>query len=682
MASEGEQQIPGDEGLREDLDERPLGRRVLGVPLVFAVAYAAVGFSLYFSLGVVAGLGLGLTPLLFLGTGLMFVMATMSFAEGGSMFPGRGGSATLARHAFNELVSFIAGWALLIDLIVIVALAAVTAPHYLTPIWDGFGDGAGEVLAAVAVVVAVAFINIRGYTGASRGRILVALALGDLFVQFLIIAVGLLVVFEPGALTAQIDLFTAPTLGSAVYGMVIATVAFAGIEAASDIAPDVRWHRKDLRRSVTIGAALLPLLYAGVAAIALMAVPVVAGPDGPETALGGLYVDEPILGVVQNFDPHWVSVVMQVAVVAVAPAVLFWAASTAMLGISRHVYVLATNRQIPRSLGRLSRARSTPFVAITLAALIAIGLVIPADIEMLAGLYAFGATLSITLAHASVLRLRQIAPQRRRLFRVPGDVDLFGAKLPLPALAGAVLTGLAWLSVVVLHDEARWVGIGWMLFGLVSYIVYRKLYEGTSLTSRIEVPAEALVVRGAEVEYEEILVPVFGTDLDDDIVGTAGRLADAALKPGEVRPRLRVVYIAEVPLSRSLTEPPSPEQTQIANRALERALDVGSEYETVDVQVAVIRARTIGSGIVEAARDMAVEAIVMGGEPPTRVRGGASLGAKGGRRLDEVGPVTEYVLRRAPCRVLLTAPPDPESAVPDPFRPLPPAPPATPHGTL
>jgi APA family basic amino acid/polyamine antiporter len=79
----------------------------------------------------------------------------------------------------------------------------------------------------------------------------------------------------------------------------------------------------------------------------------------------------------------------------------------------------------------------------------------------------------------------------------------------------------------------------------------------------------------------------------------------------------------------------------------------------VDVDTAVVRARTIGAGIVEEARRRGVELIVMGGEPPTRVRGGAMLGGRGGSRPPEIGEVTEYVLRKAPCRVLLTAPPEP-----------------------
>jgi APA family basic amino acid/polyamine antiporter len=165
-----------------------------------------------------------------------------------------------------------------------------------------------------------------------------------------------------------------------------------------------------------------------------------------------------------------------------------------------------------------------------------------------------------------------------------------------------------------------------------------------------------LVKDHGDHEYGDILVPVFGTKLDDDIVGTAGRLADAADQPGEISPRLEVVYVIDVPLTVPLDAPPPHDRAEAANAALERAKEVGEEYETVEVHPSVIRARSVGAGIVQAARARGVEVIVMGGEPPTRIRGGAMFGGVGGARPAEIGPVTEYVLRRAPCRVLITAP--------------------------
>src|SRR6185436_7319272 len=119
-----------------------------------------------------------------------------------------------------------------------------------------------------------------------------------------------------------------------------------------------------------------------------------------------------------------------------------------------------------------------------------------------------------------------------RPFRIPFNVTLSGARVPVTALTAAVLTAFAWISVVVYHDTARWVGGAWMLFGLVAYVIYRKGVEGMKLSERVEVPAEALVKDVGTPEYGDILVPVFGTKLDDDIVGTAGRLADAADRPG------------------------------------------------------------------------------------------------------------------------------------------------------
>jgi APA family basic amino acid/polyamine antiporter len=230
------------------------------------------------------------------------------------------------------------------------------------------------------------------------------------------------------------------------------------------------------------------------------------------------------------------------------------------------------------------------------------------------------------------------------------------------SIIGALISGLAWISVFVLHHTAVWVGGGWMLFGLVFYVIYRRYVEGTTLTRRVQVPEASLKKQPAAVEFSTILVPVFGTKLDDDIVSTAGRLADASVEEGELPPRLDVVYVAEVPLTLPLDSPLSRDATERGERALERAREIGDEYENVEVTTNLIRARSMGSGIVQEARDRGAEVIVMGGEPPTRVRGGAILGGIGGARPDEIGEVTEYVLKKAPSRVLLTAPPEEDTS--------------------
>jgi basic amino acid/polyamine antiporter, APA family len=635
-------------------------RRLLGVPWLFAVAYSAVGFSLYFAIGVVADRGLGLTPLIFLAAGVLFVLTMLTYTEGSVMFLEPGGSTTMARYGFNELVSFVAGWAILIDYVIVIALAAITVPHYLSPISDSFAESGGEIATAAAVIAVIAAINIRGLIGRRRQRMLVVLALADLALMLAVVGVGVAVAFEPDLLTAELDPFTSPSLEDVIYALVIATVAFAGIEAASDLAPELEFEPGDLKRVLTAGAISVPLIYAAMAAVALMAVPVVATPQGPETELAGRFIEDPVLGVVQSYEPGWLADVMQWVVVVIAPAVLVWAASTSMLGLSRHVYSLATNRQIPSWLGKLGRRYTTPHVAIAIAAVMAFGLVLPGDIKFLAGVYAFGALLAISIAHLAVIRLRVVEPGRERPYRIPLNVKVRGRELPFPAMVAAVITVLAWASVIAFHSGALFVGGGWMVFGLVGYVVYRRVVEGTSLTKRVTVPAEALRKEPLEVEYGSILVPVFGTELDDDIVGTAGRLAAAAgpdSRDGRGS-RLDVIYVMAVPLTVPVNAPPPKEELERAEAALRRAKEVGEEYESVEVATDVVPARSVGAGIVEAARQRGVEAIVMGGEPPTRVRGGAILGGIGAARPPEIGEVTEYVLRKAPVRVLLTAPPE------------------------
>jgi APA family basic amino acid/polyamine antiporter len=635
-----------------------LGRRFFGVPWLWAVAHSAVAFSVYYSLGVVADDALALTPAVFAVAGLIYVVTTMTYVEGGAMYRERGGSNTLARYAFNELVSFVAGWAILIDYVIVIALAAITVPHYLGPISSEFTDGSGEAIVAVAVVLAVAGINIIGYTGSRRQGLLVAMTAADLLLQVLLVVVGAIVVWDPSALTSSLDAFGTPSLESLATALVISMVAVAGIEASSDLAPDLAWRRADLRHVLRAGTLVVPFIYVGMSFVALMALPVVAGPDGPTTALATTFEDAPVLGVTTAFEPAILADVFKWAVVAIAPLILFFAATVTMLGLSRHVYVLATNRQIPSWLGKLGGRRSTPHVAILIAAAFAVGLVLPGDIELLAAVFAFGATLAISVAHASLIRLRFREPERDRPYTVPLSIRVRGGSVPIPAVIGIALTGAAFVSIFVIQSAALWVGGGWMVFGLVSYFVYRRVVQGLPMTERVTVPEQALLKHRPDVELDSVLVPVLGTSkLDDDIVQTACRLAESNPLEGQSNPRLELLYVIDLPLTVPLEGPIPADRVGAAERAQTRAREIADEDPGVEADSGYVLARDVGAAIVERAREHDVEAIFVGGEPPTLVRGGAILGGVRGAKPAEIGPVSEYVLKHAPCRVLLTAPP-------------------------
>ncbi len=644
-------------------------RRSLGSPALFAIVYSSVAAAIYFSLGVVAGHALGMTPFVFLLAGVMFVLAAMTYVEGSSLHQERGGSTVFARYAFNELWSFIAGWAILLDYTILLAVTAFSATNYLAAFHAPFGTGREELALCFAILGYVVVRNIRGFSRTRVNRI-TALVVVDIAIQVLLIVLGLIRFFNLHALVDPIHLGTTPAWDDVIFAVGVAVVVFTGLESASGLSGEVAVGRAGLKRLIVSVSATIMLVYVGIATVALMALPV----RGNETSLARNFLEAPVLGLAESFPEHWLRDTLMYLVAAAAAATLVAAANSAMLGLSRLAYSLATNRQVPSALGRLHPTRSTPFVLIIVAALIAGALTVPQDLDFLVGIYAFGALLGLTIAHASICVLRYREPDRDRPYRMPFNVRFRGGDLPLPAALGAALSFASWVSVIVFHAGARYVGLGWMGGGLLLYVVYRTT-QGKSLTKRVLVPEQALR-RGEharEIEYGSILVPLFGTDFDDDIIQTAGRLAGHEHDDfdDERGATIEALWVFEVPMSLPLDARLPDAQLQRAREALRRAKAVGEEYEGVEVATATVRARRAGQAIVEEARRRGVEAVVLAAEPPSRIRGGALLGGRGA--MDNfVGDVTKYVMGKATCQVILTAPPadaDDDAAPPVPASP-------------
>jgi basic amino acid/polyamine antiporter, APA family len=625
--------------------------RTLSARTLFAIVYTTSISSVYFALGVVAQRALGLTPVVFLIAGIFFSLASMTYVEGAGLYRERGGSSVFGRYAFNELVSFVAGWAILLDYAILIAVTAFTATNYLAQFWSPLGSGTPEVLTAIAIIAGVAVANVIGVSIRRLRRIL-TLAVADIAVQLLVIVLGIALVVEPGAVVHHVHLGTSPQWRDLIFALTIATIAFTGLEAAASLAGETRTTERGLHRLVGPGVGAIVLVYVGIAVVAVSALPV----DQGAHAFTSRDIESPLLGVVDAFHPAGLVDVLRYVVAAVATLSLVGAANSAMLGVSRLAYALATNRQIPSALGRLHPRRATPYVLIGLSALLAAALTIPADLESLVGIYAFGAMLAFTIAHLSIVVLRYREPDRERPYRVPLSVRIGGGELPLPAALGALLSFAGWISVLIVHTGARYVGLAWLLGGIALYVIYRRI-DGNPLLSRVTVPESALRLEAAEPELGSILVPLFGTPLDDDIVQTAGRLAgDVRDDLDEEGATIEAIWVFEVPMSLPLDARLPEAQVKRAQEALRRAKAVGEEYEGVHVATAMVRARRAGQGIVQEAKRRGVEAIVLAAEEPSRVRGGALFGGVGGPLENYVGEVTKYVLRKADCRVILTAP--------------------------
>jgi basic amino acid/polyamine antiporter, APA family len=632
---------------------RVIARRSIGSPILFTIIYSSLASAIYFSLGVIAGHALGLTPLVFLIAAVVFTVTAMTYVEGASLHQDRAGSTVFARYAFNELVSFIAGWAILLDYIILIAVTAYSATQYLKTFWSPLGnrgEALGMVLAFIALVV---LSNIRGF-GGRRARRVGMLMAGDLALQGFIVVLGLALFFNPHTLLNPIHLGSTPTWSHLIFALTIAVVAFTSLESASGLAGEVRISRSELKRFVASTTATVAFLYVGIALVAVTALPVRDG----HTALAGRYLDAPVIGIVAQVHPHWLGKALTYVVAAVAAVTLVAAANSAMLGLSRLAYSLSTNRQIPSGLGRLHPQRSTPYVLIVLAGVIAAALAASENLDFLIGIYAFGAMLAFTIAHLSIIRLRYTEPDRDRPYRVPLSVKLGGGSLPLPAAFGALVSSAGWIAVMVLHADARDVGLGWMAVGITLYVVYRRADE-TSLLRRVTVPAQVLrAEHHQEREYGSILVPLFGTALDDDIVQTAALLVageptdEAAIDTATIEALWVFVMPMSLPLDARLPEA----QVKHARQVLARAKAVGEEYSGVHVATATVRTRRAGYAIVDEARRRGVEAIVLGAEEPSLIRGGARLGGRGGLE-GFVGDITKYVVGKANCRVIVTAAP-------------------------
>ncbi len=629
------------------MNERQLSYRAL-----FAVVYTTSVSSVYFALGVVAHRANGLTPVVFLVAGIFFLLSAMTYAEGASLYRERGGSAVFARYAFNELVSFIAAWVIVLDYTILIAVTAVTVPSYLAAFGAPIGRGALELAVALAVVAFVAVDNLTGVRARRLRRRVIVTAV-DLGLQALIVVLGLVLAFHPHNLTHSIHLGSAPKASDLLFALTIAVIAFTGLEAAASISGEVDARGAQVGRLVGPAAGLIVIVYVGIAIVGVGVLPVHHG----MTTLGTEHVRAPVLGIVEALHPHWIADVLKYLVAIGGALGLIAAAGSGMLGVSRAGYSLATNRQIPASIGRLHGVWGTPYFIIGAAALAAGALVIPRDLELLVGIYAFGAMLAFTIAHVSVIVLRFREPDRPRAFRIPLPVKVGGRDVPIPAVVGAGLGAAGWIAVLIFHGGARYVGLGWLAVGLLLYVIYRTV-EQKPLLKRVTVPDRALRHEAPEPEFGSLLVPIFGRPLDDDIVQTAGRLAgeshDDVDEEGAV---IEAIWVFEIPLALPLEAPLPDAQVRRAREALARAKAVGEEYEGVEVATAIVRARRAGEAIVREARRRGVEAIVLGAEEPSRVRGGSLLGGSGGPLDNYLGEVTKYVIKKAPCRVILTAPP-------------------------
>jgi basic amino acid/polyamine antiporter, APA family len=614
---------------------RPKGRgleRVLGTSALFSTAYGNVGSTVYYALGLVAVFALGMTPLVFVVAGVIFVCTAATYTEATTMYPEAGGSSSFARRGFNEFWSFFAAWGQMLNYIITIAISAFFLPHYLGVFWEPLRSSPADILAGMAVIVILGAINVVGVKEAAGVNILLAVI--DLITQLILVIVGVVLVLSPETLVNNVDFGTYPTVTDFLIAIPIGMIAFTGIETISNMAEEARDFGNTIPQAMRLVQIAVIAVYAVLPSVALSAMPVENG----RTVLGlteeeGGFAGDPVLGIVKNMELGSLQGAAEIYVGVLAATILFIATNAAIIGVSRLTYSMGQYRQLPERVRALHPRFRTPYVAIVVFGFIACLTLLPGQEEFLGTIYAFGAMLSFTIAHLAVIALRIKEPDRERPYRGPGVVHFRGKELPLFAVVGAAGTALSWLAVTALNIETLIAGSIWMAIGLTTYVLYRR-HQGLPLTETRKVVLPKPVVEH-EVEYESVLVAFEDDHYSPDAVSTAVRLA--ARRRRGIHVLVTITVPPNSPIGATM-----PEQESKASSIIDQARVRGGRRVTGHWEK--VRPGQAGRRVVEEATDIRARAVVIP-LPPRRT--GASL----------FGRTLETVLQERPCRVIIDSTP-------------------------
>jgi APA family basic amino acid/polyamine antiporter len=473
----------------------------------------------------------------------------------------------------------------------------------------------------------LAALNVKGTEESSKLNL--ALAIGDLCTQIVLVGIGIALVLSPDILVNNVHLGVAPTWGDFALGIAVGMIAYTGIETISNMSEEARDAPRTIPRGVGLTVAAVLVLYVLIPIVALSAMPVTQDAAGHySTVLGTKFADDPVLGIVEHLGLG-----------VLAAVILVIATNAGLIGVSRLTFSMGQHRQLPDRIRQVHPRFHTPYVAILAFSAIAALTMLPGETDFLATMYSFGAMLSFTIAHVAVIRLRQRHPERERKWKPPLNVRAFGFEIPITAVLGGLGTFGAWVIVISLHTTTGLVGAGWMLFGVLLYAAYRRRHKLPLAGTVKVVTPEPLGVE--EVEYQSVLVVFESDSFSNEALSTAARLA------ARRRRGIHVLSIVTVPTHLPL-DAELEDQEEEANSKIEQAKIIGGLRVTG--HIVRVRPGQEARTIIEEARDIKAAAIVM----PLRYRNGKPL----------YGKTLQTVLAKRPTRVIVAAQPGSAAPVP------------------
>ena len=471
---------PGDRIFRPRRIKRYRLRRVLGVLALFSAGYGNVGSSIYYALGIVALVAMGATPVALGIAGILFIFTALTYAEGTAMLPEAGGSASFARHAFNDTVGFTAGWALMLSYIVTISISAFTIPPYLGLFWEPFKESTIiGTTASMGIVLFLMGINIIGVKETSILNI--GSAILDIVTQLSLVVIGFILLFDPIVVFHRI-IDNWPTMDNLVLGIALASIAYTGIETMSQLAEETKQPEKRVPRALIMMIFAVLVMFAGISLVSLSAM--------TPQELASEWSRDPVAGIAASLPLVLLRDVLKPLIAVLAGTILLIATNAGLMGISRLAFSLGSHKLVPAVFSRVHPRFKTPYISIILFSLVAILILIPGffttDVfKNIGALYAFGSLLSFMFAHASILTLIAKRPDLPRPFKLRWNLRIKGRELPLSAIMGLVATAIIWIIILITQPYSSWIGIIWMAIGFIIYFIYRRK-KRLSLTHAVE----------------------------------------------------------------------------------------------------------------------------------------------------------------------------------------------------
>lgn len=460
---------PGDRIFRPRRIRRYHLRRVLGVSAVFSAGYGNVGSSIYYALGIVALVAMGATPIVLGIAGILFIFTALTYAEGTAMLPEAGGSASFARRGFNDLAGFTAGWALMLSYIVTISISAFTIPPYLGYFWAPFKDF--PVIGTVTSMGIVLFLMTINVIGVKQASILnLGAAIIDITTQVSLVVIGFILLFNPLILFHRM-FDNWPTAENLILGIALASIAYTGIETMSQMAEETRRPERNVPRALIMMIVTVLVIFAGISLVSLLAM--------TPQELASEWARDPVAGIAAAFPIMLLRDILKPLIAILAGTILLIATNAGLLGISRLAFSLGSHKLVPSVLSRVHHRFKTPYVSIILFSIVALLILTPgffaANVfKNMGTLYAFGSLLAFMFAHAAILSLRAKKPELPRPFKIGWNITIRGREMPITAILGVAVTATIWVIILITQPYSRWVGLAWMVAGLIIYYFYRR----------------------------------------------------------------------------------------------------------------------------------------------------------------------------------------------------------------